>query len=72
MFLSAWFAPYQKLSFSALAFGGLARAALRSSITMESEGVSAFCALLSPCIVATFRSVDSTAVPTRESMTITS
>src|SRR5512137_133760 len=55
MFLSAWLAPYQKLSFSALAFGGLARATLRSSSTIESDGVSDFCALVSPGIGAAFR-----------------
>ncbi len=52
MFFSAWFVPYQKLSFSALALGGLARVPLRSSITIESDGVSEPCARVSPCIVA--------------------
>ena len=52
MFFSAWLLPYQKLSFSALALAGLARADLRSSITIDSDGVSEPCALVSPCIFA--------------------
>ena len=42
MFLSAWFVPYQKSSLSATALAGVARAALRSSMTMESDGASDF------------------------------
>ena len=52
MFLSAWLVPYQKLSFSAVALAGFARADLRSSSTIDSDGVSEPCALVSPCIVA--------------------
>ncbi len=42
MFFSAWFVPYQKSSFSAMALAGFARATLRSSMAMESVGVAAF------------------------------
>ena len=52
MFFSAWLVPYQKLSFSAAALGGFARVALRSSNAMATDGVSAFWALVSPCIGA--------------------
>ena len=41
MFLSAWFVPYQKSSFSATALAGFARSGLRSSMAMESVGDSA-------------------------------
>ena len=44
MSLSAWFVPYQKSSFSATAFAGVARAALRSSMTMASDGAPGFVA----------------------------
>src|SRR5512137_2818663 len=72
MFLSAWFVPYQKFSLSTLAFGAFARAALRSSSTIESDGVSDFGALVSPCIGAAFGFWDSSGLFTSVSMALTS
>jgi len=72
MFLSAWLVPYQKLSFSALAFGGFARAALRSSSTIESEGFPDLCALVSPSIDSTCLGLVSALASTRVSIVLTS
>ncbi len=50
MFFSAWFVPYQKFSFSAVALAGLARVGLRSSSVIETVGLPDLWALVSPCI----------------------